>query len=133
VDRDQVLATVSLYWFTRPGATAARTLYEQARSADWGAPPAVPQGFAVFGADPASIRWWRPALEGPGSAGPSPAIRNGLRLRAGGHRCARHGDRPRTRRGEQLAAGSGERVAVGEPIGPLIARANAELCANAEL
>jgi pimeloyl-ACP methyl ester carboxylesterase len=51
VDRDQVLTTVSLYWFTGCGATAAHTLYEQAHSSDWGAPPAVPQGFAVFGAD----------------------------------------------------------------------------------
>jgi pimeloyl-ACP methyl ester carboxylesterase len=51
VDRDQLLTTVSLYWFTRSGATAAHTLYEQAHSSDWGAPPAVPQGFAVFGAD----------------------------------------------------------------------------------
>jgi pimeloyl-ACP methyl ester carboxylesterase len=51
VDRDQMLTTVSLYWFTGSGATAAHTLYEQAHSSDWGAPPAVPQGFAVFGAD----------------------------------------------------------------------------------
>jgi epoxide hydrolase len=51
VDRDQVLTTVSLYWFTGSGASAAHTLYEQAHSSDWGAPPAVPQGFAVFGAD----------------------------------------------------------------------------------
>jgi pimeloyl-ACP methyl ester carboxylesterase len=51
VDRDQLLTTVSLYWFTGSGATAAHTLYEQAHSSDWGAPPAVPQGFAVFGAD----------------------------------------------------------------------------------
>mgnify|MGYP006317398113 CR=1 FL=1 len=51
VDRDQLLTTVSLYWFTGSGATAAHTLYEQAHSTDWGAPPAVPQGFAVFGAD----------------------------------------------------------------------------------
>ena len=48
---DQVLTTVSLYWFTGSGASAAHTLYEQAHSSDWGAPPAVPQGFAVFGAD----------------------------------------------------------------------------------
>ena len=34
-----------------PGQHAAHTLYEQAHSSDWGAPPAVPQGFAVFGAD----------------------------------------------------------------------------------
>src|SRR6266568_870948 len=51
VDRDQLLTTVSLYWFSGSGATAAHTLYEQAHSADWGAPPAIPQGFAVFGAD----------------------------------------------------------------------------------
>ena len=51
VDRDQLLTTVSLYWFTGSGASAAHTLYEQAHSADWGAPPSVPQGFAVFGAD----------------------------------------------------------------------------------
>jgi epoxide hydrolase len=51
VDRDQLLTTVSLYWFTGSGASAAHTLYEQAHSSDWGTPPAVPQGFAVFGAD----------------------------------------------------------------------------------
>ena len=51
VDRDQLLTTVSLYWFTGSGASAAHTLYEQAHSPDWGTPPAVPQGFAVFGAD----------------------------------------------------------------------------------
>jgi epoxide hydrolase len=51
IDRDQLLTTVSLYWFTGSGVTAAHTLYEQAHSTDWGAPPAVPQGFAVFGAD----------------------------------------------------------------------------------
>src|SRR5262249_20984740 len=51
IDRDQLLTTVSLYWFTGSGATAAHTLYEQAHSSAWGAPPAVPQGFAIFGAD----------------------------------------------------------------------------------
>ena len=51
IDRDQLLTTVSLYWFTGSGASAAHTLYEQAHSTDWGAPAAVPQGFAVFGAD----------------------------------------------------------------------------------
>ena len=34
VDRDQLLTTVSLYWFTGSGATAAHTLYEQAHSSD---------------------------------------------------------------------------------------------------
>src|SRR5262249_25748014 len=51
IDRDQLLTTVSLYWFTGSGASAAHTLYEQAHSSDWGPPPSVPQGFAVFGAD----------------------------------------------------------------------------------
>jgi pimeloyl-ACP methyl ester carboxylesterase len=51
VDHDQLLTNVSLYWFTRSGVSAAHTLYEQAHSTDWGAPPTVPQGFAVFGAD----------------------------------------------------------------------------------
>lgn len=63
VDRDQVLTTVSLYWFTNSGATAAHTLYEQAHSADWGPPPAVPQGFAVFGADD-TVRKLVPAPDG---------------------------------------------------------------------
>jgi hypothetical protein len=81
VDRDQLLTTVSLYWFTGCGATAAHTLYEQAHSSDWSAPPTVPQGFAVFGADetvrklvpaPDTARWTEfqrglhfPAMEAP--------------------------------------------------------------------
>jgi len=81
VDRDQLLTTVSLYWFTGSGATAAHTLYDQAHSSDWGAPPAVPQGFAVFGTDetvrrlvpaPAGAHWTEfprgrhfPAMEAP--------------------------------------------------------------------
>jgi len=63
IDDDQLLTNVSLYWFTGSGATAAHTLYEQAHSADWGAPPAVPQGFAVFGADE-TIRRLVPTPEG---------------------------------------------------------------------
>jgi epoxide hydrolase len=63
IDRDQLLTTVSLYWFTGSGASAAHTLYDQAHSSDWGAPPAVPQGFAVFGADP-TARKLVPAPEG---------------------------------------------------------------------
>jgi epoxide hydrolase len=63
VDRDQMLTTVSLYWFTNSGATAAHTLYEQAHSSDWGAPPTVPQAFAVFGADD-TVRKLVPAPDG---------------------------------------------------------------------
>ena len=81
VDRDQLLTTVSLYWFTHSGASAAHTLYEQAHSYDWGTPPTVPQAFAVFGADetvrklmppPDDARWTEfergrhfPAMEAP--------------------------------------------------------------------
>src|SRR5262245_33167267 len=81
VDVDQILTTVSLYWFTGSGCSAAHTLYEQAHSSDWGAPAAVPQGFAVFGADetvrrvvpaPADAHWTEfergkhfPAMEAP--------------------------------------------------------------------
>ncbi len=89
IDRDQLLTTVSLYWFTGSGASAAHTLYEQAHSSDWGTPPAVPQGFAVFGADdtvrklvpaPPGAHWTEfdrgghfPAMEAPTAAGRRPA------------------------------------------------------------
>lgn len=63
VDRDQLLTTVSLYWFTGCGVSVAHTLYDQAHSSDWGAPPAVPQGFAVFGADE-TVRKLVPAPDG---------------------------------------------------------------------
>lgn len=62
VDRDQLLTTASLYWFTQCGATAAHILYEQAHAPEWGV-PAVPQGFAVFGADP-TVRKLVPAPAG---------------------------------------------------------------------
>ncbi|MEV0398741.1 alpha/beta hydrolase [Actinoallomurus sp. NPDC050550] len=38
-----------------------------------------------------------------------------------------HGDRPTTEEGERLVADIGERIAAGEPIGPLMARYNAVL------
>jgi hypothetical protein len=67
VDRDLLLANVSIYWFTRSGASAARFIYETAHAVPWGTgdqdeagdgpaavawdAPAVPQGLAVFGGD----------------------------------------------------------------------------------
>jgi epoxide hydrolase len=57
VGRDQLLTNVSVYWFTRSGASAARFIYEGAHGGpDWGAAsaptaPPAPQGLAVFGAD----------------------------------------------------------------------------------
>jgi pimeloyl-ACP methyl ester carboxylesterase len=53
VDRDLLLTNVSIYWFTRSGASAAQVLYESAHStAEWIAPSGVPHGMAVFNADP---------------------------------------------------------------------------------
>jgi epoxide hydrolase len=52
VDRDQLLTNVSIYWFTRSGASAARFLYEGAHAdVDWVA-AGVPAGWAVFNTDP---------------------------------------------------------------------------------
>ena len=53
VDRDQLLTLVSIYWFTRSGASAARFLYEAAHSQlDWLSPGGVPSGWAVFNTHP---------------------------------------------------------------------------------
>ncbi|WP_328615846.1 epoxide hydrolase [Amycolatopsis sp. NBC_00355] len=53
IGRDRLLTTVSLYWFTRSGATAARFLYEAAHSGHgWLAPSEVPAGWAVFDSSP---------------------------------------------------------------------------------
>jgi pimeloyl-ACP methyl ester carboxylesterase len=51
VDRDQLLTNVSLYWFTRSGASAAQALYESMHAQEWGEEGPAPTGFAVFGAD----------------------------------------------------------------------------------
>jgi pimeloyl-ACP methyl ester carboxylesterase len=53
VDRDQLLTNISIYWFTRSGASAARFLWEAAHSGlDWVVPSGVPAGWAVFNTDP---------------------------------------------------------------------------------
>jgi epoxide hydrolase len=52
VDLDQLLTNVSLYWFTRTGASAANFLYETGHSTEWGAPGTAPQGWALFAAQP---------------------------------------------------------------------------------
>jgi epoxide hydrolase len=52
VDRDQLLANVSVYWFTRSGASAAHRLYESMHAQEWSDAGPAPVGFAVFGADP---------------------------------------------------------------------------------
>lgn len=52
IDRDQMLANVSLFWFTRSGASAAHALYESMNAQEWTQPGPAPVGFAVFGAEP---------------------------------------------------------------------------------
>ncbi|WP_315277366.1 epoxide hydrolase [Kocuria carniphila] len=53
VDRDQLLTNVSLYWFTRAGASSAQFYYEAEHSQlDWLAPTGVPTGWAVFDTHP---------------------------------------------------------------------------------
>jgi epoxide hydrolase len=55
VDRDQLLTNISVYWFTRSGASAARFIYEGAHTGpDWTSAPTTapaPQGLAQFGGD----------------------------------------------------------------------------------
>jgi hypothetical protein len=61
VDRDQLLTNVSLYWFTRSGASAARFLSEAEHSdLDWIAPAGVPSGWVVFNTEPIMRRFMDP-------------------------------------------------------------------------
>jgi epoxide hydrolase len=61
VDRDQLLTNVSLYWFTRSGASAARFLSEAEHSdLDWIAPSEVPSAWVVFNSEPIMRRFMDP-------------------------------------------------------------------------
>ena len=52
IDRDRLLANVSIYWFTGTGSSAASFIYEAAHAErDWGAMSPAPLGMAVFAAD----------------------------------------------------------------------------------
>jgi pimeloyl-ACP methyl ester carboxylesterase len=58
VDRDQLLANVSLYWFTRSAGPSANLYWEDAHSPDWlPEPTEVPTGVAVFEDDVAIRRF----------------------------------------------------------------------------
>jgi len=49
VDRDQLLANISLYWFTNSAGSSAQWYWETSHSsAGWTAPSEVPVGWAVF-------------------------------------------------------------------------------------
>lgn len=53
VDRDQLLTNISLYWFTRSGASSAQFYYESAHSGvDLVTASDVPSGWAVFDTHP---------------------------------------------------------------------------------
>ncbi|WKG08041.1 epoxide hydrolase [Nocardia sp. PE-7] len=53
VDRDQLLTDISLYWFTRSGASSAQFYYEGEHSGlDWVMASGVPSGWAVFDTHP---------------------------------------------------------------------------------
>ena len=78
VDRDQLLTTVSLYWFTGSGATAAHTLYEQAHSSDWGTRPRPCRRASRSSAPTRPSASWsprRPARTGPSSSAESTSPR----------------------------------------------------------
>ncbi|MGI5272592.1 epoxide hydrolase family protein [Nonomuraea sp. CA-218870] len=58
VDRDQLLANISVYWLTGTAGSAARIYKESAPA--WGKPPepsALPHGVAVFAGDPGIRRF----------------------------------------------------------------------------
>lgn len=62
VDRDQLLTNVSLYWFTRSGASVAQFFYESEHAElDFVMPSGVPAGWAVFDAHPLIRRTMDPA------------------------------------------------------------------------
>jgi pimeloyl-ACP methyl ester carboxylesterase len=58
ISRDEILADVSVYWFTRTAGSAANTIYyESMHSGDWPTPSGVPTGVAVFAEDIAIRRY----------------------------------------------------------------------------
>ena len=66
VDRDLLLTNISIYWFTRSGASAARFLSEAAHSdVGWLAPSQVPAGWTVCNADPLLRRLMDPEQRMP--------------------------------------------------------------------
>ncbi|WP_029897652.1 epoxide hydrolase family protein [Nocardia brasiliensis] len=61
IDRDVLLTNISIYWFTRSGASAAQFLWETAHSGmAWAAPSGVPQGWAIFNTSPLMRRVMNP-------------------------------------------------------------------------
>jgi epoxide hydrolase len=57
IARDEILADVSVYWFTGTAGSTANLYYESMHSGDWPTPSPVPTGVAVFAEDIAIRRY----------------------------------------------------------------------------
>jgi len=57
IARDDILADVSLYWFTGTAGSAANIYYESMHGNDWPTPSGVPTGVAAFAEDIAIRRY----------------------------------------------------------------------------
>jgi epoxide hydrolase len=57
IPRDDILADVSVYWFTGTAGSAANMYYETMHSGDWPTPSGVPTGVAAFAEDVAIRRY----------------------------------------------------------------------------
>ena len=57
IPRDEILADVSVYWFTGTAGSTANLYYESMHSGDWPTPSQVPTGVAVFAEDVAIRRY----------------------------------------------------------------------------
>ena len=57
ISRDDILADVSLYWFTQTAGSAANLYYESMHGSDWPTRSPVPTGVAVFAQDIAIRRY----------------------------------------------------------------------------
>ena len=57
IPRDEILADVSVYWFTGTAGSTANLYYESMHSGDWPTPSQVPTGVAVFAEDIAIRRY----------------------------------------------------------------------------
>ena len=57
IPRDEILADVSVYWFTGTAGSTANLYYESMHSGDWPTPSPVPTGVAAFAEDIAIRRY----------------------------------------------------------------------------
>ncbi len=57
ITRDDILADVSIYWFTGTAGSSANIYYESMHSGDWPTPSRVPTGVAAFAEDVAIRRY----------------------------------------------------------------------------